>query len=69
MKLEALLFLVCPIDKGSLHLGPTTTVTEDDVLEGWLRCAVCGTEYPIYKGIPVLMPKEILAVVDPLSGP
>ncbi|MDK2916356.1 MAG: uncharacterized protein PWR25_913 [Euryarchaeota archaeon] len=56
MRKSLMEILCCPVCKGELEL----TVTEEsgeEVLEGTLRCAACGVDYPISEGIPDLLPK------------
>lgn len=45
---ELLEVLCCPDDKGELEYNKEKQV---------LKCVVCGEEYPIKHGIPVLLPK------------
>ena len=46
---ELLEVLCCPKDKGALRYN---------VDKQTLTCVVCGTVYPIKKGIPVLLPDK-----------
>ena len=56
-KRELMEILACPICKGDLELD---VIREDDEIEeGYLRCAVCGVDYPIEDGIPNMLPPEL----------
>jgi len=48
--------LCCPVCKGDLELR-VDEETDDDIIEGSLRCAACGVSYPIREGIPNLLPQ------------
>ena len=58
MRKDMMEILVCPVCKGPL----TLTVTKEDgdeVIEGSLRCAKCGEDYPIQDTIPNLLPPDL----------
>lgn len=57
MRPSLLELLCCPVCHGDLTL--TARRSEgDEVLEGTLRCAKCGVDYPISDGIPDLLPPD-----------
>ncbi|EQD38022.1 protein containing DUF343 [mine drainage metagenome] len=57
MKPDLLEILRCPVCRGSLTL--TARRTEGpEIVEGTLRCAACGVDYPIADGIPDLLPPD-----------
>lgn len=51
MKRSALRFLVCPVCRDPLDLQ-VETEDRSEVLEGRLRSAGCGQDYPIVRGVP-----------------
>jgi len=51
MKRRLLAILACSSCKSDLVLSAGSTA-DDEILVGTLRCAGCGTEYPIVRGIP-----------------
>ncbi len=56
MRRQLMDILCCPVCRGALVLR-VVEENEYEVLEGGLVCAKCGTEYPIEKGIPDLLPR------------
>lgn len=58
MKRELLNDICCPACGGSLLLDQREVLPDDHIVEGALRCAHCSKEFPIYKGIPYLLPEE-----------
>jgi SAM-dependent methyltransferase/uncharacterized protein YbaR (Trm112 family) len=62
MKRDLLAYLVCP--GCQIPLGCQATIERDgDVEAGALRCAQCGADYPILRGVP-----RFVTVERPLSG-
>ena len=57
MRPDLLEILCCPVCKGDLTLSETRR-DGDEIVEGTLRCARCGVDYPITDGIPDLLPPE-----------
>ena len=55
MKRSRMGILRCPVCKGDLTLH-VDEENEKEILKGVLRCAACRVEYPIYDGIPNLLP-------------
>ncbi len=60
MRKDLMEILVCPNDKGPLELTVQREVGEE-IVEGSLRCTVCGEVYPIEDSIPNLLPAELRA--------
>ncbi|MDT8357525.1 MAG: methytransferase partner Trm112 [Methanomicrobiaceae archaeon] len=62
MRVSTLDILCCPACRGRLVLQAAQSTTcedgEEDIIEGKLTCADCGTDYPIEDGIPCLFPPE-----------
>jgi uncharacterized protein YbaR (Trm112 family) len=59
MKRELMEILACPVCKGDLELEVTSE--GDEIEAGYLRCLVCGIDYPIEDGIPNMLPPELRA--------
>ena len=57
MRPDLLDILCCPVCKGDLTLS-VSRKEKDEILEGSLRCARCGVDYPISDGIPDLLPPD-----------
>jgi len=60
MKLSILDILICPLCHGSLTLH-SRSLKEDVVVEGELRCSVCGKTY--LQHLPVVLSAQVQAVV------
>lgn len=60
MRAEALEYLGCPRCKEKLNLSRTDKQEGDHIMEGELVCTACGTRYPIIRGIPRLLPSEVM---------
>lgn len=58
MRRDLMDILACPLCKGELTLTATAE-SDGEVLEGTLRCAACGEQYPISDGIPNLLPPDL----------
>ena len=58
MRLELLPKLQCPECAGNLSAENIQTDT-DNLMEGQLRCRLCGTIYPVEQGIPNLLPRDL----------
>lgn len=58
MKLETFKKICCPFDKSDVTLEVLGKSLEGDILSGFLRCAVCGRNYPIISGVPIMTPDE-----------
>ena len=56
MKIAALEVLVCPTCKDTLVLDRVLVEDGREVLEGRLRCEVCGVTFPIRGGVPRFVP-------------
>lgn len=56
MRKSLMEIICCPVCKGDLELIATEE-SDEEVLEGTLRCAVCSVNYPISEGIPNLLPQ------------
>ena len=56
MRRRLLPVLCCPVCKGDLELQ-VEQETEEEILEGTLRCSRCRIDYPIHEGIPDLLPR------------
>ena len=41
---------------------------DEDVIEGQLRCSMCGHAYPIHKGVAVILPEKSLSILSNGSG-
>ncbi len=62
MRKRLLDVICCPDCKSDLELVEEKVDSENEeevVLEGKLICKVCGREYPIRDGIPILLPPEV----------
>ncbi len=62
--------LVCPeclMEENPLNLS-IQEEREEDVMEGKLTCSACGSQYPIHKGIAVILPKKSVPVLTDDSG-
>ena len=57
MKRTLMDILCCPVCKGDLALR-VDKEDEKEILEGGLYCAACKVDYPIYEGIPNLLPQN-----------
>ena len=56
---ESLMDIICcPIDKAELELVVEER-TDEEIIEGELRCGECGERYPIEDGIPNLLPPDM----------
>jgi SAM-dependent methyltransferase len=64
MRREALNFLICPNCGGELVLGSDASAAESDgqIMTGALTCRVCGSEFSIRNGVPVLLPANLASV-------
>lgn len=51
MKEKLLSYLVCPSCEESLDLS-ISTIEDQEIIEGELRCTACGSAFPISSGIP-----------------
>src|SRR5260221_8416791 len=62
MRQSLLAMLQCPICAGSLAIQEVRTSgdTQDEIIEGDLRCTDCGTIYPVQRAMPNLLPVKIL---------
>lgn len=58
MRHDLLEILCCPVHKTDLKLT-VRKETEEEILEGTLRCETCRFDYPIEDGIPNLLPPEM----------
>lgn len=58
MRKDLVDIVCCPVHKTPLTLHAAKEDPRGDVLEGHLRCAACGFDYPIEEGIPNLLPPE-----------
>jgi SAM-dependent methyltransferase/uncharacterized protein YbaR (Trm112 family) len=54
--------LRCPVDSGPLALDAQRPEADGHVMEGKLRCSVCGANYPVKDGIPHLLPSASASV-------
>jgi uncharacterized protein len=57
MKRNLLDIICCPICKGDLILC-IVKENETEIVEGSLTCSVCNVQYPIWEGIPDLIPRD-----------
>jgi len=57
MKSSLLEIICCPVCKGDLVLH---VIKEDgsEIIEGSLTCPVCNVRYPVWEGIPDLIPRD-----------
>jgi uncharacterized protein YbaR (Trm112 family) len=63
MKLRLLEYLACPKCSGSLRLAEPAlwSVTGEEVEQGQLECAQCGTRHPIVRSVPRFVASELYA--------
>jgi uncharacterized protein len=57
MKRNLLDIICCPVCKGDLILQ-VVIENETEIVEGSLTCPVCNAKYPIWEGIPDLIPRD-----------
>ena len=57
MKRSLLDIICCPVCKGDLILH-IVEETESEIEEGSLTCHTCNVSYPIWEGIPDLIPRD-----------
>jgi SAM-dependent methyltransferase/uncharacterized protein YbaR (Trm112 family) len=55
-------FLVCPSCHSELRLQ-VRRFEGDEIMEGFFRCS-CGVTYPIIRGVPRMLPSELLASLE-----
>jgi SAM-dependent methyltransferase len=62
MRQSLLAMLQCPICAGPLaiHEVRASGKTSDEIIEADLRCSLCGTTYPVRRGIPNLLTPRLL---------
>jgi len=62
MRQSLLPILQCPICSGPIAVQAVRASgkTGDEIVEGDLRCTACGTVYPVQRGLPNLLPAQIL---------
>ena len=58
MRKDLVEIVCCPVHKTPLALTVKEQDAHGDIVEGTLRCAACGFDYPIEEGIPNLLPPE-----------
>ena len=56
MRKSLMEILCCPVCKGDLELI-VVEESDEEVLEGTLRCAACRVDCPVSEGIPHLLPQ------------
>lgn len=59
MKTSSVEFLACPVCRGALMAGAPGKTIET----GLLKCAGCGRDYPVIRGIPRLLPDSLIGVL------
>jgi uncharacterized protein YbaR (Trm112 family) len=59
--------LACPVCKGELTLT-VGSESDDEIIEGSLRCDACGESYPISEGSPNLLPPEMRRAMEAESA-
>lgn len=57
MKADLMEVLRCPVCRSEFRMAPGRT-EGDEILEGTLTCTGCHAVYPIFEGIPDLLPPE-----------
>ncbi len=58
MNKNLLELLACPACRGELRIEAADAARGDDIESGSLRCAGCGTMYPIVSSVPRFVPAE-----------
>lgn len=66
MRSSLLPLLRCPNGCAGALMVDGAAMPSGDILEGTLRCAICGSSYPIEEGIPRMLPADLLG--DSASG-
>ncbi|MCS6790246.1 MAG: methyltransferase domain-containing protein [Bacteroidia bacterium] len=60
MRIEALEYLGCPRCKEKLEVIRVDNQEGEHIMEGELVCTACNTRYPVVRGIPRLLPPEVM---------
>ncbi len=58
MKTRLLEYLVCPACRGELEFSQSAA-EGDEIMEGQLICRACGVAYPIRRGVPRMLSREL----------
>lgn len=59
MKLSLVELLACPICGADLELTQVTQKEGEEILEGTLTCTACQRSFPITRGVPRLLAREL----------
>lgn len=59
MKISAVVYLACPVCRGSI----SAETSDREIETGMLKCSGCGRDYPVIRGVPRLLPDSLIKIL------